>query len=239
MSTKASSASISQSVSFSQSYASGAVIQTQIKQLDAQVKMMIPVGTIFATFPKLAGTYITNATTAADDAGFVLCGGQTISDATSPMNGVVVPNINDSCFIMGLAAGGDGTGGGANSLNLAHTHITALAAHTHNLDTNGGAWILGENSDGGYGVLANFNGPTKSDLASVTPTKLQTFTSSWENLVGKASSDSFANQRASASLIGTTSAITSGVNTTSDSALSSTQDIRPKFISAVYLMKVR
>lgn len=87
---------------------------------------LLPLGSIIATFPNLSGAYTTANTTTADANGFVLCGGQTIADATSPMNGAVVPNINNSVFLMGSSTAG--STGGSNTTTLT---TTQLPAHTH------------------------------------------------------------------------------------------------------------
>ena len=87
---------------------------------------LMPLGGVIATFPALSGAYSTANTTTADANGFVLCGGQTIADATSPMNGAVIPNINNSVFLMGSAT--SNTSGGSNTTTLT---TTQLPAHTH------------------------------------------------------------------------------------------------------------
>lgn len=87
---------------------------------------LIPLGSVIATFPSLTGAYTTANTTAADANGYVLCVGQTISDATSPMNTAVIPNINNSVFLQGSTV--DSGTGGTNSTTLT---TTQLPAHTH------------------------------------------------------------------------------------------------------------
>lgn len=98
---------------------------------------LLPIGSVLATFPNLAGAYTTSATTTADAYGFVKCNGQTMSDATSPMNGAVIPNINNSIFLLGSTTAGS-TGGAATISGVgAHTHtftsstLVPSAAHTH------------------------------------------------------------------------------------------------------------
>jgi len=125
----------------------------------------LPLGSVTATFPVLSGAYTTGATTAADSNGFVLCQGQTIVDATSPMNGVVVPNINNSVFLMGSTT--SNTTGGSNSIVIAHTHTmdhghantfslggtVASGTHTHNMAHAHGAAYVGDNA----GQIMRFN----------------------------------------------------------------------------------
>lgn len=91
---------------------------------------ILPIGTVIASFPNLTGAYNCTATTAADAQGYVKCNGQTIADATSPMNGQVVPNINNSVFLMGSTTAG--STGGSNSTTLT---TTQLPAHTHGAGT--------------------------------------------------------------------------------------------------------
>lgn len=87
----------------------------------------LPLGSVIATFPNLSGAYSCSTTTSADAAGFVKCNGGTISDGTSPMNGAVVPNINNEVFLRGSTTAGSTGGTNANI-----TLITAnLPSHTH------------------------------------------------------------------------------------------------------------
>lgn len=90
---------------------------------------VLPLGAVIATFPSLTGAYACSATTAADANGFVQCAGQTIVDATSPLNGQVIPNINNNAFLMGNAT--SGSAGGANTKTLT---TTELPAHTHTIN---------------------------------------------------------------------------------------------------------
>lgn len=90
---------------------------------------IVPVGAILPLMSQLTGITNVTATTAADANGYVVCGGQTISDVTSPMNGVVIPNINNDVFIMGNATAG--TTGGSNTTTLVSGN---LPAHTHTID---------------------------------------------------------------------------------------------------------
>ena len=90
---------------------------------------IIPVGGILPLMANLTGITDVTATTAADSNGFVVCGGQTISDASSPLNGQTIPNINNSVFLMGSSTAG--STGGANSLTLSEAQ---LPSHTHSID---------------------------------------------------------------------------------------------------------
>ncbi len=104
----------------------------------------IPLGAVIGTFPNLAGAYVCTATTVADASGYVKCNGQTVSDVTSPMNGAVIPNINNTVFLAGSTTAG-GTGGAATA-----TLITAnLPAHTH----TAGSYATSVGVAGGTAVL--------------------------------------------------------------------------------------
>ena len=109
---------------------------------------LIPLGCAIASFPNLTGAYNCTATTAADSFGYVQCDGQTIADATSPMNGQVIPNINSRIFLMGSTTAGTASGG-TNTRSFAHTHDTdsrltdysgththTIASHTHQFSHN-------------------------------------------------------------------------------------------------------
>lgn len=90
---------------------------------------VLPLGAVVATFPSLTGAYACAATTAADANGFVQCAGQTIADVTSPMNGAVIPNLNNNAFIMGNLT--SGTAGGANTKTL---NSSELPSHSHTIN---------------------------------------------------------------------------------------------------------
>jgi len=124
---------------------------------------LVPIGGVVATIPALAGAYACTATTAADDLGYVVCGGQVINDATSPLNGRTIPNINNDVFLKGHAT--SNTTGGSNT----HTH--SVPGHYHYY---GGHWsndnsqsVTGGNGDGsgntyqdgyGYGARTTYDG---------------------------------------------------------------------------------
>jgi len=90
---------------------------------------IVPLGAVLATFPSLTGAYACSATTAADSFGFVQCAGQTLVDATSTMNGAVIPNINNDVFLRGNAT--SGSTGGATSVTLIEAN---LPSHTHTIN---------------------------------------------------------------------------------------------------------
>jgi len=109
---------------------------------------LLPLGGVVATFPNLTGAYVCATTTAADAVGFVKCNGGTIVDATSPMNGVVVPNINNSIFLMGSTTAG--SSGGNNNTTLT---TTQLPVHSHGAGTY--ATSIGISSTAASGTFAS------------------------------------------------------------------------------------
>ncbi len=108
---------------------------------------VLPLGSVIATFPNLSGAYSTSSTTAADANGFVKCNGQTIVDATSPMNGAVVPNINSSVFLMGNTTAGTTGGSATSAALLAHTHAGGTYATSVGV-TGGTATLTGSTTFG-------------------------------------------------------------------------------------------
>lgn len=97
---------------------------------------LVPIGGVVATIPALAGAYACSATTAADDLGYVVCGGQVINDATSPLNGRTIPNINSDVFLKGHTT--SNTAGGSN------THDHTVPGHYHYY---GGHWSNNNSTD--------------------------------------------------------------------------------------------
>ncbi len=128
---------------------------------------LLPIGSVVATFPNLSGAYTTSATTSADTYGFVKCVGQTISDAASPMNGAVVPNINNDVFLKGSTTAGTAGGAATTSGVGAHTHTftsstsVANSSHTH---------IFFHTHEWGYSdaVDGNLRSRTSSDVSSTS-----------------------------------------------------------------------
>jgi hypothetical protein len=219
---------------------------------------LMPIGSVIATFPNLTGAYSTVATTAADAYGFVKCEGQTIADATSPMNGQVVPNINNSIFLMGSMTAGT-SGGAATSSGLgAHTHTftsstsVAAAGHRHNFshvhqwghnstdDASGltsksnqdsSSTFIGTGSQGFFNELQAFSSVLSAGanrVALIRSSDTDLYTTGV--LSGPSGTGSSANT-------GTESADTTVAGTTDSTGTSFS--IVPPYISAVYLMRIK
>ena len=112
---------------------------------------LVPIGGVVATIPALAGAYACSATTAADDLGYVVCGGQVINDATSPLNGRTIPNINNDVFLKGHTT--SNTTGGSN------THDHTVPGHYHYY---GDHWS-NDDSRWGHHPYGNNHGNTLQD----------------------------------------------------------------------------
>lgn len=128
----------------------------------------LPLGAIIATMPHLTGAYSCTATTVADANGFVLCNGQTISDPSSPMNGAVIPNINDDVFLMGTAGVTNGGQLSSNTKNLSHTHTvsiseTNLPPHSHSIDHDHGSVTSGNQSADHTHTFSSTSGNQSAD----------------------------------------------------------------------------
>ena len=115
-----------------------------IRLHDLKMTGLVPIGGVIATIPALAGAYACSATTAADDLGYVVCGGQVINDATSPLNGRTIPNINNDVFLKGHTT--SNTAGGSNT----HTHSVPGHYHYygHHWTNDNSASVTGGNGDG-------------------------------------------------------------------------------------------
>lgn len=89
---------------------------------------MIPISGIIGTTAAAGGYNGSIYTTVADPAtGFVFCAGQTLADPLSPMNGQVIPALNDNRYLRGSSS--SGSSGGSNTHNhiMSHTHSTMHA----------------------------------------------------------------------------------------------------------------
>lgn len=67
---------------------------------------------------------------------YLVANGQTVSDGASPLNGLVVPSLTDR-FVRGVAnqnLRSSGVSGGADSINLAHSHT--VNAHGHGMSNH-------------------------------------------------------------------------------------------------------
>lgn len=216
---------------------------------------LLPLGSVIATFPNLTGAYNCTATTAADSYGFVVCGGQTIVDATSLMNSVVIPNINNSIFLMGHAT--SSSEAGSNTKDLTHNHTTDsqlgsidlshthdISSHTHNLSNTGGALIGTDYQNiiqGCQGPSVDFyanNNTASLYVHDITPQSATTsFTSNTTGLVGRTDALTAAASTGAKSGAGAYSAAHS--HSTNSTGLSSTFDIKPAYITARYLMRIK
>lgn len=218
---------------------------------------IVPLGAVLATFPSLTGAYACSATTAADANGFVQCAGQTIVDATSPLNGQVIPNINNNAFLMGNAT--SGSAGGANAKTLT---TTELPTHTHtiNNDTVAGSshthtiahthqWSTFDNTNLDLYSRGSRAQSTLTFTSGVTSDQvLDRFSvfASGGSLAG------FITQQTSVKPFYTAGATDDSGNASVSSTPSATQvisannagtgssfDIRPSYISARYVMRVK
>ena len=227
--------SASQAVNYALTLPIGAPTGNQVIATDASGNLswswgQMPIGSVIATFPSLTGAYSTAATTVSDAYGFVLCAGQTIADATSPMNGQVIPNINNSVFLQGSVT--DNTAGGAASASYVHSHVFY---HTH-------AWA---HQVGGGQILTN---QTSDHTTNIIASTIGGTAFVWQQSVndhnGSASSIVYSSDNVRLSNL---DFYTSGVNgapsgsgssaTTADGG--GTINTVPPYISAVYLMRIK
>ena len=228
---------------------------------------LIPLGGVVATFPNLAGAYVCATTTAADANGFVKCNGDTIVDATSPMNGVVVPYINNSRFLVGSTTAG--SSGGADTISASnlpvHTHtfsgtansssVSGLA-HTHPFSGTASASSISGTANSGVNLshthVQNFQ-PTGSggavgggssvyagagDQNSNVTTQTSSGTLDHSHSVsGTASGQAFSGTTASTTPTGTAAGQT--FSGTTGNGPGTGLPYLPPYISAVYCMRIK
>ena len=213
---------------------------------------VLPLGSVVATFPNLAGAYVcpVNQVTA-DSNGFVTCSGQTISDVTSPMNGQSIPNINNSKFLQGSTTAG--STGGAASVTLGTSN---LPAHTHSMNFNSGSQSSDHShtysgNTGNSGPLNHYHvqnnvgdspggGGPVIGLASNPIYSGNNFTSN-TNIPTQLNTDIDHNHSYSGTTSGMNVSHTHTISGTTDNGpgASTAFSIVPVFISAVYVMRIK
>lgn len=112
---------------------------------------LVPVGTVLPWLKSLTNT------PALDDR-FVECNGQTLSDAESVYNGVVIPNLNgavDTGLKGYFLRGHSSSGVIESSQNLAHTHTIGTTNTNYNL---GNAYAAGSASTTGNATSSSNGG---------------------------------------------------------------------------------
>ena len=86
----------------------------------------VPVGTVISWWRPDAGTPLPSDEWAIAD-------GSAVGDTESPLYGQTLPNLTNR-FVMGVGADNIGQTGGANTVNLAHSH--QVASHSHSIPTH-------------------------------------------------------------------------------------------------------
>jgi hypothetical protein len=228
---------------------------------------VVPLGAVLPTFPALTGAYACAATTAADSNGYVLCQGQTIVDATSTMNGVVIPNINNDVFLKGNTT--SNTSGGANTVTLTSTelpsHTHTVSNHTHTIDHgHSNTFALGGTTS--FATTSHTHGTSalyaSIELSGSTLYGRDGFSGSWTSTeqftslspatstIARSFGTPINGSTDGPSATGTVSfsgAVTShtgssgsaGAQTSSSTGSGSAFSIQPKYITAVYIMRIK
>ena len=194
---------------------------------------IVPIGAIVAINPNLTGAYSTSSIAQADTNGWVLCRGQTIVDVTSPMNGETIPNLSDDRFIMGAETAG-ATGGE----NLKVLVTANLPAHTHG---------MAHDHDMQHDHYSVYNGATDDFWTSTTrnnPTVATGVLDGDSNYTLKKANSYSSSYTSNSWLGGTSDASRSRTGGSSTSNTGSTGsgtgfDNRPKYLSVVYIMRIR
>jgi hypothetical protein len=172
---------------------------------------VVPVGAIIPIASHLTGSISIPSTGTVDANGFMLCDGAAIPGGQTLSGNT--PNLTDDRFLMGDTTGAAGGTGGNTTININHTH--SVNSHTH--------------SSGSYVTRIDANSSTLYWLDTAGGFTANTQATGLTSYGG--SSTSRGRSAVVAGISGSSSPGTSG-------ALSSAQDIRPKYLSVVYLIRV-
>lgn len=187
---------------------------------------VLPIGGITA-LTSLSFFAVTN-TTEADDNGYVLCQGQTINDPTSPMNGVVMPNLSDNRFLRGNSTSGSVSGSEVFTLTASnipsHRHTMN---HTHNMNHTHKQFSVNTSdldriSEDGYDTVASNTYPQTTSSVAYTIKGTSTGAS-----VGRTS--------------GTSTSNTGGASTSDTAYEGSGTEVEhiPQYLDVVYVMRIK
>ena len=129
----------------------------------------VPVGTILDWYRPDAETVLPD--------GFQMCDGSLITDSASPMKGKNTPNLIDK-ITYGVSENRVGEMGGANSINLQHSHIvnshTHSIVHTHTFAGVTGTSNQGSSSAGGNaGPVLSYNAHDHSYSGAVSASSIE------------------------------------------------------------------
>jgi len=188
----------------------------------------VPVGTVISWWRPDAGTPLPSDEWAVAD-------GSTVTDPESPLYGRALPNLTDR-FIMGVAPGNIGTAGGANVLNLAHSHT--VGPHRHLVDSHGHSIpdhshsISGETTE----VYAMWDGGHYNSGGESYRYAMNTYQTTWytrHNHRVNLNSGGWSGNT------GNTSPYTDYQSPGTDSQLSGATDNRPAYVGLLYLVRIK
>jgi hypothetical protein len=192
----------------------------------------MPIGAVIAWHKSLSGVPALTSK-------WVECNGQTLSDAGSPLNGQVIPNLNSTgYFLRGSTTSGtlqaESVNGTGLTTDISHTHGTSSVSgtvggsdgtHTHTITDPGHIHGLGNNE--GYG--GNPAVMTGQDLNQQSPQLIDSNTTGITiNSTNSAHGHSHSLTAAGQSLASTSKAL-AGAGT----------ETRPKNMSVVWIMRVK
>lgn len=196
----------------------------------------VPVGSIVAwigghfgdgsnsTFSNILGNTVANVNTLLNGSGWYVCDGAALNlPASSIFNGAnrYLPNLTDERFLQGNTTAG---GIGGSNVMIDHTHTFSLTmAHTHSISHTHDA------ASSAADRLALFSGSQGTGSPTTTGSNILTG--------GTTAGIAFATSGSSTSSSGNASTGTVSGSVGSGSAASST-NIRPKYLSCFYIMRV-
>jgi len=188
----------------------------------------VPVGTVISWWRADASTPLPSDEWAIAD-------GSIVNDPESPLYGETLPNLTDR-FVMGAAPGNIGTAGGANILNLAHSHT--VSSHRHLVDSHGHSIpdhshsISGETTE----VYAMWDGGHYNSGSESYRYAMNTYQTTWYTRHNHRVS---LNSGGWSGNTGNTSPYTDYQSPGTDSRLSGTTDNRPAYVGLLYLVRIK
>lgn len=192
-----------------------------IQYLEGATDTLLPLGGIIGVSTDLTGAFDSASGVVTD--GFMLCDGTAIPGSETVSGST--PDLTDDRFLMGSTTAG--TSASTNTRNLSHSHT--VDSHTHTMAHTHGAGNYGAaiNHTGGSTIYTQFSSSTSFTANyAVSGLTVGANSGTWSgtSVYGTSSASSAAN----------TGSATPGTN----SQLSSTQDIRPKYYTVKYFMRV-
>lgn len=203
-----------------------------------------------STFTNVLANTVATVNALLNSTGWYVCDGAALNDVSSPIfnaAGRYLPNLTDERFLQGNTTAG-GIGGSNTMLDHTHTHSLTVAAHTHTFTTGNesaghthsgstGTESAGHThsmlADNGYGGTSNYWTMSSDNRQGTKQTGGTSNTHTHSFTTGGVSG----NHTHSGTTSGASASSISGSVGTGSAATST--NVRPKYLSVLYIMKVK